>query len=91
MNQPDIKLYPGSYIPDNATHHVCTTEPKPGGSNHEGVCATCGAKLFFQDEVPPKLIKICWDCYEKLAQTKEVESVGNVDSLTKAVLRHLRN
>lgn len=92
MGNHILKIYSGSYLPPNATHHVCTTHPVPGGGNFESVCATCGNPIFFQDQILPNLKKICIPCYfQKIKAGEVVESVGNVDSIIKAILAGKQN
>jgi len=89
---PNMTIYPGSFLPANATHHVCTTHPIPTGDQKESVCSQCGTKIYFSDEVPARLKKICVECYQHiLEKDPQVESVGNVNSITKAHLAHKRN
>jgi hypothetical protein len=78
-----IKIFPGSHLPANAQYQICT--------NHtESVCSQCGGPVFFADN-HPNLVKICIPCYLKFAQTHGVETIGTMDSLSKASLVPRRN
>lgn len=89
LERDGIKILPGSQVPDNADYHVCTTQPKPGGFNHQGRCVTCKTTVYFQDVV--NIPKICVPCYLKLGEKGKTENYGNVNSLTQAVLREKAN
>lgn len=92
MLKHQVKVFPGSFLPANATHHVCSSQPMPCGADFKGTCAVCGGPVFFQDKVPDKLIKICTGCYLKLiASDPKTTSVANVDSITKFILAGQRN
>jgi hypothetical protein len=85
-----IKTFPGSHLPANAKYQVCSNHPCVGLANTKGVCSQCHGPVYFADN-HPTLAKICTPCFLKFAQTHEVESVSNLDSLTKAGLVTRRN
>ena len=91
MNKHTLKIYPGSYLPPAAVFHVCTTKKMPCIDQSESVCSLCATPIFFSDKVPDNLKKICVPCWLDYAKTHDTESVGNVNSLTKAVLAGKRN
>lgn len=89
LDNEGIKIYPGSQLPGRIDYHVCTTRPKPGGSNHKGTCSKCGAPVFFQDSVDTK--KICVPCYITLTKTVKHKNVSTENAIIQARLTHKRN
>jgi hypothetical protein len=79
-----MQVLPGNQLPPPKAGadvwHICSTQPVPNASNFQGVCARCGAQVFWSDD-RPALKKICPACVVQKSQTQPIEAYANEQTL----------